>query len=190
MTDPDADVREAAAYALQKMNAPEGFELVRSALLRECPGPVQAKMISYAARLGRNQALSWLIEMGTDSASWAGLGAAIGRIELGDMSAQPVLFDYLKSPDPNQRAFAAAWMMPWIRTMSETIGRHVNLPEKPDQGITDRQVDEMMAWWRNYVTPKLWTDTLAMRDRRDPMRRKLGRLMGARHRAIDYLNIN
>jgi hypothetical protein len=189
-TDPEGVVREAAAYALAKIGLPDDFEPVRVAADRERPGSEQAKMVTYAARLGRSRSLPWLSDLGKGSPSWAGLGAAIGRLDLGDLSADKDLFDYLKGDDPDRRAFASDWVIRTINTMSETIGSRADVPARPDKGIAPQQADTLITWWRQNVSQKLLADTNSLRERRDPMRRRMGRLMGARKHAMDYLNID
>jgi hypothetical protein len=147
-------------------------------------------MVIYAARLGGKQALPWLRQLGDDPNSEFAPGAVIGRLELGDRSADHALLEYLTGRDPARRAFAATWMTRWMRVMSESIGRPIDLPSKPEKGVTDAQAKAMATWWRDHVTDKLLTDVIARMTRRDLDRRELARLMGARRHAMEYLEID
>jgi len=187
--DPNPEVREAGAAALQKMNAKEYYEPVRAEALR-CPEHSRPTMVIYAARLGGKQALPWLRQLGDDPNSEFAPGAVIGRLELGDRSADHALLEYLTGRDPARRAFAATWMTRWMRVMSESIGRPIDLPSKPEEGVTDAQAKAMATWWRDHVTDKLLTDAIARMTRRDLDRRELARLMGARRHAMEYLEID
>jgi len=186
----DPHVREAAAYVIQKVGAEDRFELLQHAAVAEPPAEVQAKMAIYVARLGGDRAKGWLDETSQGTPSWLGLGAALGRIEVGDVSADRVVFEYLTGPDKAMRAFAASRVAGWIATMAEVIGRPAPLPDKPECGITSERGRQMVEWWRRYVTPDLLRDNVIWDKRGDPMWRRARRLMHARRDAIDYLGID
>ena len=186
----DPHVREAAAYVVQKVGVADRFELLRRSAVAEPPAEVQAKMAIYVARLGGDRAKSWLDETSEGPSSWLGLGSALGRIEVGDVSADRIVFEYLTGPDKAMRAFAAVRVAGWIATMAEVIGRPAPLPDKPEYGITPEQGGQMVHWWRRYVTSDLLGDNVVWDKRGDPMWRRARRLMHARRDAIDYLGID
>ena len=55
--DPSADVREAAAYALYKVEAPDAVDALSQAVAREPDNVKRAKMVVYYARLRGPDAL-------------------------------------------------------------------------------------------------------------------------------------
>ncbi|MBN1342812.1 MAG: HEAT repeat domain-containing protein [Phycisphaerae bacterium] len=182
-------LREAAAYGLQKMQARERLELLRAAAVKESPAEVQAKMASYVARLGGDDVQPWLRQVSDAPLSWLGLGATIGRLELGDLSADGILFRYLKGPDKAMRAFAAERTARWMTFIGEAIGRPPDMTDAPEREVTDADADRMIRWWRQNVTPRLLVDNVIWRKGADPKWRRVARLMGARSKAIDFLDI-
>lgn len=188
-TEKDPHVREAAAYALQRMQARDYYEQLRDAAINEPPAEVQAKMAFYAARLGGQQAMPWLTEVSNLSRSWLALGAALGRIQLGDLSADQVVFRYLLGPNESMRAFAAVRVTAWIAVMSEAIGKPVSLPDHPSRGVTVEQANRLADWWRRHVTPRILRDNVVWEKGRDPRWHRARKLMGARGKAIQFLEI-
>lgn len=189
-TDPHPHVREAAAYSLRKMRAAHYFEQVRDAVVKEKPSEDQAKMAFYVARLGGRRAKPWLRKVSRASRSWLGLGAALGRLELGDLTANEIVFGYLENPNKVMRAFAAVRLARWIEIISEATGLASTIPSDPQDGVTAQQADQMIRCWRDHATTKLVRDNILWNRGRNPKWRRLVRLMGARTKAIRFLEID
>ncbi len=186
----DRDIREAAGFALQKMQAREHYELVRSSAMAEPPSAVQTKLVVYAARLGGEGAMPWLREIGNGPPSWLALGAGLGRLELGDLEADPIVFRCVKGSDKGIRAFAANRIARWIEIMAEAIGQSVQLPDPPVRDLTPEQADRMIDWWRRHVTRRLLVDNVVWQKSGDPKWRRVARLMSARGKAIRFLELD
>jgi len=181
---------EPAAYALQKMRATEHYELVRSVAVNSPPSWAQGKIAMYAGRLGGERAGPWLREVSDGPPSWLGLGAALARIEAGDLQADEIVFAYLRDRRKAWGGLAARTLVDWIVKMSEAIGRPIDLPARPERGLFPRQADRVIAWWRRYATPKLVRDNVTWQRRRNPKWRRMARLMHVRGQAMDYLEID
>lgn len=189
-TDPDPDIREAAAYALQKMGAHGQFELLRSAAVKEPSPSVQIKLVRYLARLDYQRAAPWLGEASDGPLSWLGLGATLARLECVDLDAAPDLYRYLAAPDKAMRHLAVRSVTPWVALMSEAIGRPVDLPELQDSEITDQHAADITAWWQRWVTAKLMRDNVVWVKDRDARWHRIKRLMRARAKAIRLLRLD
>ncbi len=181
-------IREAAAYALHKMEHVDSFDRLRVAAEKEPFGWARAKMITYAARVGGKDALAWLKGLATDEPSWQDLGAAIGRTELGDYAAGATVIGYLRSADEGMRSLAVHDVTDWVRDMSEAIGRPVGLPPE-GQPLSAEQIEGVIGWWNDHVTPKLLQDNVAWSKHEHPLWHRVRKLMRNRERALRTLNI-
>lgn len=189
-TDTDPDIREAAAYALQKMKSVDHIELLRVAAAKEPSPEVQVKMAVYVSRLGGDRVASWLSQVGDGPLSWLGLGATLARLERLDLNADGSLYRYLRSSNRAMSDLAVRGLTPWVRLMSEAIGRHVSLPDAPDDEITPGQADDLAKWWQRFVTVKLMKDNVLWAKDRDPRWHRIKRLMRARGKAIGFLEVD
>ncbi len=188
--DEQAALHEPAAYALQKMRATEHYELVRQVAVNSPPNWAQGKMAMYAGRLGGERAGPWLREVSEGPPSWVGVGAALARVEAGDLQADEIVFAYLRDRRKAWGGLAARTLVDWIVRMSEAIGRPIDLPARPERGLFPKQADRVIDWWRRYATPKLIRDNVAWQRRRNPKWRRMARLMHVRGQAMDYLEID
>lgn len=187
-TSEDRDIREAAAYAIHNMDHADAYEQLRAAAEKEPPSWVKGKMIIYAARAGGDRALPWLHGLATDKPSWSDLGGALARIEFGDATAGPVALSYLKDDQLDRRVFASTEVSRWVRDMAEAIGRPLDLPPEGEM-LSPQQIDDVIAWWRQHVTPKLLNDNVAWSKSEHPLWHRVRQLMRNRARAIRVLNI-
>jgi hypothetical protein len=182
-------LREAAAYALCKMQARDKLEQVRAAAIEGPPCEAQAKITLYVAELGGEQVLPWLRQMSESPSSWLGLGAALGRLWLGDLEANDIVFGYLRGSNATMREFAAKRLSDWISLMGEAIGSPAEVPQDSAKGVSVAEAERLIRWWQRHATAKLIRDNVAWDRGRDVHWRPMVRLLRARVKAIEFLGI-
>ena len=118
------------------------------------------------------------------------MGATLARLERGDLQAEEIAFRYLRSNNKFIQGALAARLGEWMAVMAEAIGKPLRLPDDLGHGITPEQAGEMIGWWRNHVTAKLLRDTVCWDKGQDVRWRRVGRLMGARTIALEWLGLD
>lgn len=187
--DPSADVREAAAYALYKVEAPDSVDALAEAVDREPDNVQRAKMVVYYARLRGPDALPVLETWTLSDEPWKSTGAALARIELGDAEAGDVLIERLFGDDAFLAAHVTQQFRPIVETMMELIGRPIDLELHDGQRWSADQTVAVRDWWARYATATLLGDAVALLTSRNEVRRDLARLDGAKRRAVRYLGL-
>ena len=187
--DSSADVREAAAYALYKVAAPDAVDALAEAVDREPDNVQRAKMVVYYARLRGPDALPVLETWTQSDDVWKSTGAALARIELGDVAAGDVLIERLSGDDAFLAAHVTQQFRPILETMTELIARPIDLALHHGQRWSADQAVAVRDWWARYATATLLADAVSPLTSRNEVRRDLARLDGAKRRAVRYLGL-
>ena len=187
--DPAADVREAAAYALYKVEAPDAVDALSQAVGREPDNVQRAKMVVYYARLCGPDALPVLDAWTQSNEPWKSTGAALARIEFGDVEAGGALIERLSGPDAFLAAHITEQFRPTLETMTELIGRPIDLDVHDGRRWSADQVLAIRHWWDQFATATLLGDAVSPLTSRNAVRRDLARLGSVKRRALRYLRL-
>lgn len=183
-----ADVRESYVYALGRCGFQEFFAAVEQRTWNEPSGFVRAQAWVAAARLDGARFKALLAAAPPRDDAWDRLGMAIGRLEVGDMSALGDILPIARDGTPDQRAFACQALDRSLTPLLEAAGRWpIDAPLDPIEPWPAQRIDEAAARLANLDIQAVADSTRPRLVAAQPVRRIVRRLTNARGRIADLI---
>lgn len=178
----DPDVRESFVYALGRLGRRSDAPVLAQVARQDPSGYVrQAAWLAFA-RVDAEQFRDTAAQTAARD-EWDRLGLAEGRLSVGETRAVGDLLDFAESGDAAQRVIAARSLQKGLRPLLETAGRWpVNVSARPGEPWPAEFVAEIRQRCAALDLQHIFDDSRRHIDDAHELRRKIGRVTGARER--------
>ena len=186
--EPDANVREAYAYALGMIGDPRNIAALEHVVDNDPSGLVRCSAWLAAARVDPEHMLTLATTHIETQDSWDRLGIAQARLSLGDAQDLPVLLVQAHSRDESRRYVACRALQKWLMPALDAIGRWP-LEYQPAKELPwpTEWIDEIERRCASENVEQLVADTHQRMREAEQVRRDIARINGARRELIQLL---
>jgi len=186
-TDPDAGVRNAAAYAAMQLGDREALGPMRQAIVDHPDEEEAATMLAHYARLALREpeAVRFVEECEQSNKPYLKIGAAMARAEWFEAQGVTRLLTLLTEVPPECRDLVVARLRMYLIPAGQMIGVQLDAPGPWPTG----HIERMRRWWAANGSDRLLADALFVKRSRDPDVREIERIRHARERVGRMLGL-